>query len=775
MPEPGTEEEREFRRALVVNSVFGTLLRPGLMREQAERWRRVRGIVEEARRRPWTRTYAMAEFLGEAERVAVLAERRAADDRNANRSVTDPAFAEARAFNAAVAVLDFARKLALPGFLLDPAPEGMPERFAPVALRRAKAGEAAVPLAAGGVPVPGWAAAGHGERTERFAVVNLDNREVLGVLRSAGNASGLARALGLPALRFLGEEGMRRYEADFLLKGRTAPLADPERPVPAMHPLEHEIFCGRLRRRREGDGEEYMTPGEGLRAARAKGELADALRESRLLEEALRREGPGAPSGLWRRKYRPITFDMLPEDMRLGSLGRRLDDGRYLLPGCSELPPVEPVGVKTPGGRVRVRGLPVVSEDPVLALVQRRALETLRTGRQPMWVAGASAAATVQEKAQAQVQTQDRGQGQGQAETQDREQVLAKGREQVLAKGREQVQARDREQVQAQDRGQGLAETQDREQVQAQGREQVQAQGREQVQTKDREQFQRKDREQAKEHEHDQGQGQTQEQVQAQEQAQARAQESPGADVSPGTFRGDGKEAGQSIAALSRMSGEAHEAARIVAGPDPDPDDGGPAAPGEAVSVRSVTENGVKAAACKESAHGPSATAGEGFRAGDGRQEAQGRPAFSRESCSVSRASVRESRSFQDAVMRVGFLVAGGRQGPRGPVASVREAGSVPAASVRDGLPAGAGGQARQAGVRPEAVENILQTPELTKTVHGRPAASVKDVPDFSGRVTPPRNVVRPASIPSRKDAREVPSGPGAASPGESRGPGMGP
>ncbi|MDR2612343.1 MAG: hypothetical protein LBG06_05760, partial [Deltaproteobacteria bacterium] len=342
-------------RAALMNSLLGMLLRPGLVREQAARWRAVRDAARLARRRPWARTYAMADLLEEAERIAALAGAGALED---ERAGAPQGLRETRAYNAALALLDQARSLAIPGLLLPPAGPGGPPRYAAFALRRRRPGEAAFPCAAGGVPVAGFAEAGEGE-AERHAVLHLENREVLGVFLEAGNAERFAEALNSPALRLLGAPEAARAEGRRLLGGRAPlpPAPAPPRALPPMLPEEMAAAAARIRRAGEGGDPAYLTLGEARSLA--------WLRES----------------GAWRRRQHPVTLDLLPEEMALGHWGEPA--AQWVFPRASELPPERIETVPGPDGLPARRGVPVYSDDPVLALVQRRAVERVLAGPAP--------------------------------------------------------------------------------------------------------------------------------------------------------------------------------------------------------------------------------------------------------------------------------------------------------------------------------------------------------------------------------------------------------
>ncbi|MDR1314983.1 MAG: hypothetical protein LBQ12_15150 [Deltaproteobacteria bacterium] len=191
---------------------------------------------------------------------------------------------------------------------------------------------------------------------------------MLGVFQGRFNAARFAECLNSQELMLLGSASAQHFEKCALLKDRVPPSGPMADRIPAMLPEEHQAFCDREKRRRAGSPEVFLTPAEGRRFA----ELRYSV--DSLSAEILKDKGP------WRRKYRPVTYDFLPEEMKLGHTAD--NEWNFLVPNLSEIPPLMPVEPKTPGAVV-TEEVPVFSDDPVIALLQMRALETLRTGMPP--------------------------------------------------------------------------------------------------------------------------------------------------------------------------------------------------------------------------------------------------------------------------------------------------------------------------------------------------------------------------------------------------------
>jgi hypothetical protein len=225
----------------VVNSVFGILLRPGLIIEQRERWLGILDIVEEGRGRFWTRTLAMAEFLEETERIAVSAAGRAGDDADRFSAGTDAPAAEARASDSVLAALGFARLLGMPGFLLKLPEDGWPGPFLAEDLKGSGTGESRHGLSGEKFPFPGRTGTGGGG-IGHHAAVNRDSREVPGTFPGQRNASDFAVPLNSPALRLTGDEGVRAGDLEYLLKGLGEPTGVLKSPFPPVMPVEHRII-----------------------------------------------------------------------------------------------------------------------------------------------------------------------------------------------------------------------------------------------------------------------------------------------------------------------------------------------------------------------------------------------------------------------------------------------------------------------------------------------------------------------------------------------------
>ncbi|MDR3153166.1 MAG: ssDNA-binding domain-containing protein, partial [Deltaproteobacteria bacterium] len=350
------DPEREVKpRAVLMNSFFGILLRPGFMGEQIRRWDAVRQRVREARARPWTRTYEMADFLGETDRVARLARIRAWEDSRAPGPWEER---EIAAYNAVLAVLDAARALGMPGLLLPPARPGGPALYAGESLVRRKPREAEFPLALGGKPVQGWRPAAPGEAAPRHAVVNLDNREILAVFRTAAGAADFAESLNSPELRLMGgPEALPRERARLFAERRMTEAPRKSALLPAPPPLPEELAASLARLKRAGG------PGR--------------PREHLTLEEA-RNFAWLKESGAWQGKHRPVTFGFLPEEMRLGHWGER--EAQWMLPRLSELPPLGRAHSAGAEGEPRSLLVPLLSEDPLLRHIQTLAMERVKAG-----------------------------------------------------------------------------------------------------------------------------------------------------------------------------------------------------------------------------------------------------------------------------------------------------------------------------------------------------------------------------------------------------------
>jgi antirestriction protein ArdC len=279
-------QEDKTPRASLVNSFFSYLVRPGLSRDQEERWFGIMCAVNWLKPKGILSGERLQSFLFEASRIAEIAmETLNADLQNkASRNLK-----EIRAHNDCLALIHRARDLALPEFELSPALDPEKPRYAPLSLKRREKGEESLALFINGTLLTGLSPA-RGE-SSRNLVIDLEKKTILASFRSRKNAVDFAAALNSPARLYLGEGPLRESERLRLDRGLSRPLGGNGGPKILS---EREIldFYDRLER---------------LRSNQPDASRLSARQERLYLELRL--------SGDWNREYRPLLLDGVPEEL----------------------------------------------------------------------------------------------------------------------------------------------------------------------------------------------------------------------------------------------------------------------------------------------------------------------------------------------------------------------------------------------------------------------------------------------------------------------------
>jgi antirestriction protein ArdC len=309
-PRADFQAERKPRAALV-NSFFGLLLRPGLMLLQERRWLSILSALKFCEGKKWARCHKLQVFLAETKRLAKLSIQRLNEDR---RLGADEITREVHAYNNCLALLNFARETAVPDLMLSPNDRNPPgPKYLPVAVRRRKGDEESFPFSISGFEIANYRLAGDGEKVSRNFVVNLENMEILGVFRDRGNSEAFARALESESPLYLGDTALEAKERELLTQGQ---YQDPKFPkqAPPMTDEEIQAVHERIGRMREHEAPSMLF-------TEAQERLFRMLRET----------------GEWRKAYRPVTFDSLPEEMRLGCFSE--SKGTFFRPFQSDIYP----------------------------------------------------------------------------------------------------------------------------------------------------------------------------------------------------------------------------------------------------------------------------------------------------------------------------------------------------------------------------------------------------------------------------------------------------
>jgi hypothetical protein len=354
-------------RGVLMNAVFGMLLYPGLVREEGKRWREVLYAVHETRKKTWTHTYKMCLFLDEVVRIGEKAleeikeeeeiakgketekgnekgkEKASSRGRKSLKALSPSppplgAERETKAFNNVLGVVNYARLLNMPHNLLPPSDGNLSPLYDYVKMRPKTSGDKeSFPISVGGEQISGYVFSPLGEKEDgegtslgsgkkggvrgggrakasvregseadgelitqrlKYVALNLDNLEVLGVFQSESNASSFIAALNSEKELYMGKDSLEmEAERQRVTKGRyddPGLLKFPE-PVVPMTLEEQRAVLGRIWRKEylSGDSPDFT--------------IFDEIRLKYMRE-----------SGEWRRKYRPVTFDYLPEEMKLG-------------------------------------------------------------------------------------------------------------------------------------------------------------------------------------------------------------------------------------------------------------------------------------------------------------------------------------------------------------------------------------------------------------------------------------------------------------------------
>ncbi|MDR2460832.1 MAG: ssDNA-binding domain-containing protein [Deltaproteobacteria bacterium] len=347
-----TKEDKP--RALLMNSLFGKLLYPGLLREETSRWAEVAETAASAQEKTWSRTHKMAIFLEEVLRISTLAVERA----NKDRIVQAPQrLREIHAYNHVLAIIHYARKNHLPYNLLMPQSKDYP-LYSHIALRPRASGEDSFPVSIGGKQIDSFAFAKKGEKATRHVVISLENLEVLGVFYFEENALDFAASLGSFEERYMGGDELALKEMSFLISGQYQDKEFPSALGNGFHgPLPEELRCfwNRIERKAKNifPGSDY-TPYEKA--------FFKWMRDS----------------GQWRKHNRPVTFDFIPEELKLGFTDRPVPE--WTMTKSSELPPTK-VEIFY-GNGTEVPEVVIVDETPDLVLKKWEAsLEKIRDDR----------------------------------------------------------------------------------------------------------------------------------------------------------------------------------------------------------------------------------------------------------------------------------------------------------------------------------------------------------------------------------------------------------